>query len=382
MPGGRVSSSDEIRLLLCGDVMLGRGIDQILPHPGDPALPESLPRNRDARLNVALAELMHGALPKDRDPTYVWGDALEIFEAGSADARIINLETAITAGGVPWPDKPIHYRMHPQNVEVLKGAGIDVCALANNHTLDYSHEGLLDTLGALNVAGIRHAGAGRNRQEADAPAVLELPGKGRLLLISLATQSSGVPAAWAATPERPGLGLIELTDEWFDYVRARLRSLKQPGDLLVVSIHWGDNYIYRSDGRDRAFARRLIDAAGVDLVHGHSPHHVRGIEIHRERPILYGCGDLINDYEGTLKRPHRILLAPELGLIYLVRFAVGEGQLLGLEMYPTRMHRLQVRRAGSEDARRLAALMNREGAEFGTRVIEEAGVLKLQCGDT
>ena len=104
---------------------------------------------------------------------------------------------------------------------------------------------------------------------------------------------------------------------------------------------------------------------------------MRGIEVYRGRPIIYGCGDLINDYEGALKRPRRIPLAPQLGLIYLARFAAGEGRLLGLEMYPTRMRRLQVRRADRRDAARLAALMNGECEALGSRVIEQTGVLKL-----
>lgn len=369
--------SEEIRLLLCGDVMLGRGIDQILPHPGDPLLPASLRKGRDARLYVALAELMHGPLPQHRDAAYVWGDALDIFAACRADARIINLETAVTAAGVPWPGKPVHYRMHPRNVDVLTRGGIDLCALANNHTLDYGPEGLADTVEALRRAGIAAAGAGHDRQAAAAPAVFELPGKGRTVMVSLAMRSSGVPTDWGATAERPGINLVGVNDEWVEILRRQLAGLKRAGDLLVVSIHWGDNYFYCFEEQHRRFARRLIDEAGVDLIHGHSSHHVRGIEVYRGRPILYGCGDLINDYEGSLKRPRRLPLAPELGLVYLTRFAAGEGHLLGLEMFPTRVRRLQVRRADGPDTARLAALMNGECQALGSRVVEEKGTLKL-----
>ena len=97
--------------------------------------------------------------------------------------------------------------------------------------------------------------------------------------------------------------------------------------------------------------------------------------------ILYGCGDFVNDYEGTLKKLNRISLAPDLGLIYLARFAAADGRLRGLEMHPIRMRRLQVRRAGDRDAMRLAALMNREGAEFDTQVTLDRGTLKLTWQD-
>ncbi len=373
--------STEIRLLLCGDVMLGRGIDQLLPHPGDPTLYEHWRKVRHAGIFVDLAQLRNGAIPAERGSDYVWGDALADFAAFRPDLRLINLETAVTAGGAPWPKKLIHYRMHPRNVEVLTRAGIDFCALANNHTLDWGHEGLAETVDTLDRASIRHAGAGRDRQEAGAPAILEVPGKGRVIVVSVATPSSGVPLAWGAGPDKPGLNLIGVTDEWFDHLRRRIAEARRPGDIVVVSIHWGDNFGYVFGQGHRDFAYRLIDEAGVDLIHGHSSHHVRGIEVHNGRPILYGCGDLVNDYEGGFKKPQRLAFEPGLGLIYLARFSAADGRLTGLEMRPTRMQRLQVRRAGRDDARRLCAILNREGAQLGTRVVEADGILNLQWGD-
>ena len=374
--------SGEIRLLLCGDVMLGRGIDQVLPHPGDSALPESHPKGRDARTYVALAELRNGALPETRGPDYVWGDALAEFDACRADLRLINLETAVTAGGAPWPKKPVHYRMHPANLGVLSAAGIDCCALANNHTLDFGPAGLGDTVATLTQAGIRHAGAGRNRRAAAVPAVLGLPGEaagGRVLVVSLAMPSSGCPLAWGAQEDRPGINLVGLNDPWPDILRRDIEARRRPGDIVVASIHWGDNFGHAVTPEQRAFAHRLIDDAGVDLIHGHSSHHVRAIEVHSGRAILYGCGDLINDYEGILVRPQRLAFAPELGLIYLARLSREDGRLLGLEMRPTRMQRLQVRRAGRDAGQRLAAILIREGARYGTAVEPDGdGVLHLR----
>ncbi len=377
--GKKVAGSGGVRLLLCGDVMLGRGVDQVLPQPGDPRLPASMPRSRDARLNVTLAELMNGALPQMRGPDYVWGDGLAAFEACRADLRLINLETAITARGRPWPGKPIHYRMNPANTGVLQRAGIDFCALANNHTLDFGYEGLGDTVAALDRAGIRHAGAGANRQEAAAPAVLELPGGGRMVVISLALPSSGVRPDWAAQADKPGLNLVGVNDPWVSFLRDRVAEVRRPGDLVVASIHWGDNYERDIAPDRRVFARRLIDEAGVDLIHGHSAHHVQAMEVHAGKLILYGCGDLINDYEGRLLRPSRLLFNPDLGLIYLARLSPEDGRLLGLEMRPTRLRRLQLRHAGPLDRQRLTAMLNRFGQPFGTRVEEdEAGVLQLR----
>src|SRR5688500_8791419 len=99
------AESTEIRVALCGDVMLGRGIDQILPHPCDPMLYGTAQFTKDARDYVRLAEAKNGPVPESREIDYVWGDALAVFEQFKADARLINLETAITAGGKPWPGK-------------------------------------------------------------------------------------------------------------------------------------------------------------------------------------------------------------------------------------------------------------------------------------
>ena len=114
--------------------MTGRGIDQILPHPCDPVLYED--RLKSALGYVALAERAHGPIGRPVRFEYIWGGALEALSRRAPDARIINLETAITEDGPPEP-KGINYRMNPANVPVLTAAGIHCCVLANNHVMDW-----------------------------------------------------------------------------------------------------------------------------------------------------------------------------------------------------------------------------------------------------
>jgi poly-gamma-glutamate capsule biosynthesis protein CapA/YwtB (metallophosphatase superfamily) len=363
----------ELRIALAGDVMLGRGIDQILPVPGDPAIDERWRDADDARLYIDLAERRHGAIPTTRDERYVWGDVLAMLEDFAPDVRLINLETAVTQRGRPYADKLIHYRMNPDNVGVLGAAGIDVCALANNHVLDWDLPGLADTLAALDRAGIRRAGAGRNLAEAAHPALVPVEDqdgatKGRVVVISAAMTSSGTPRDWAAAPDRPGVFLVGPSDAAFDFLRRLTEGRKQPGDILIFSIHWGRNFGHGLADPIREFAHRLIDEIGVDLVHGHSSHHVRAIELYKNKPILYGCGDLINDYEGIDMGAERDAFRPDLGLLYGARFDAASGDFLGLAMQPTTMHRLRVRRGTEDDARILAAVLNREGAALDTQV--------------
>lgn len=353
-----------LTLFLCGDVMTGRGIDQVLPHAGNPTLYEAYVR--DARQYVALAEMAHGPIPHPVDWAYIWGDALAEWERVQPDVKLINLETSITQHDTPWPGKPVHYRMHPANIPCLTVAGIDCCTLANNHTLDWGRDGLLETLATLAQARLQVAGAGPNQATASAPAVLAAEGQSRVIVLAYGSVTSGIPPQWAATENRPG---VQMISEWESAavrgIGEQVRQIKQAGDIVVASIHWGGNWGFDVPPEQQAFAHRLIDEAGVDVVHGHSSHHVKGIEVYQDRPILYGCGDFLTDYEGITGYE---AFRGDLSLMYFLQLAPATGQLVSLQMAPMRMWRFQVRRASEQDARWLCDTLNREGAAFGTRV--------------
>ena len=188
-------------LFLCGDVMTGRGIDQLLQHPADPALYEGYAAS--ALDYVRLAEAANGPIPRRVNPAYIWGAALDEFPRVQPVARIINLETSITNSDEYEP-KGINYRISPDNAGCLRAAAIDCCVLANNHVLDWGRRGLLDTLETLAHLRIKAAGAGRNLREAGAPAVFNIAGNCRLLVFSFACTTSGTPHSWAATDAAPG----------------------------------------------------------------------------------------------------------------------------------------------------------------------------------
>ena len=186
------------RLFLCGDVMTGRGIDQVLRHPCDPALYEE---NAESAVDyVQLAEAANGAIPRSVDPAYIWGAALDGFTRMRPNGRIINLETSITRSE-DYAPKGINYRMSPANAACLTAAGIDCCALANNHVLDWGRRGLFETLETLAHLQIKTAGAGHNFREASAPAVLGIAEDRRLLVFSYGCVTSCIPGNWAATKQ-------------------------------------------------------------------------------------------------------------------------------------------------------------------------------------
>ena len=354
-----------VTLFMTGDVMTGRGIDQVLPYPADPVIYEGYMKS--AKGYVQIAEEANGPIPRPPAFSYIWGDALEELERRKPDLKLINLETSITASTDYWKDKGINYRMHPQNIPVLTRAGIDFCALANNHVLDWGYAGLLETLQTLKKANIISSGAGRNLSAAAAPAVTAIPGKGRVIMFSFGLESSGIPLSWAATADKPGVNLLkDLSDNTVRHISQTVRKIKQKNDIVVASIHWGGNWGYKVPGRQKKFAHRLIDAAGVDIIHGHSSHHVKGIEVYQQKLILYGCGDFINDYEGI--SGHEEFRA-NLSLMYFVTVDPSTGKLGQLKMIPTQMRRFRVNRASSEATLWLKDTLNREGVRFGTRVI-------------
>jgi poly-gamma-glutamate synthesis protein (capsule biosynthesis protein) len=363
------------KLFLCGDVMTGRGVDQILPHSCPPRLYERY--TRSALEYVALAERAHGPIPRPVDHAYVWGDALGILEEERPDARLINLETSVTTSEAAEL-KGINYRMHPGNVPLLSAAGIDCCTLANNHVLDWGEVGLLETLEALGRAGIRTAGAGRDQAAAEVPAIVEAGDRTRLLVFAFGARDSGVPNAWRARSDRAGVNVLaDFSRTTVAHVSDAVSAVARDGDIVVASIHWGPNWGYEIPNAHQRFAHDLIDSARVDVVWGHSSHHPMAIEIHAGRAIFYGCGDFLNDYEGI---PGYEEFRADLSLMYFLSF--DSGRLIELAMRPLQIRNFRLRRASPLDARWIRQLIDRECAQFGHRTRERGDGFELEWRTT
>lgn len=361
-------------LFLCGDVMTGRGVDQILPHPSGRQIFE--PYVEDARDYVELAESRNGPISRPVTASYIWGDALAELERVGPDARIINLETSMTVSDDYWKGKGINYRMHPKNVECLTAARIDVCGLANNHVLDYGYAGLAETLDTLTRAGLKTAGAGRSLAEAQAPAVVPCASGGRVLVFAFGTETSGIPPNWAARENRAGVDLLpELSEATAAGIVERLPRVRGQRDVVVASIHWGSNWGYEVPCDEVRFAHLLIDG-GVDIVHGHSSHHPRPIEVYRDRLILYGCGDLINDYEGIEGYEQ---YRDDLVLMYFVTLCPDSKELSALHMTPMQISKMRLNKTSQADLQWLRDSLDRVSASYGSHVdLTIDGILTLR----
>jgi poly-gamma-glutamate synthesis protein (capsule biosynthesis protein) len=363
-----------VTIFLCGDVMTGRGIDQILPHPSDPVLYE--PAVRDARTYVRLAEERTGRLKAPVAFDYIWGDALEVLRRVEPRVRLINLETSVTTSAEQWKGKEIHYRMHPANIGCLASAGVNCCVLSNNHVLDWGYAGLVETLTTLEGAGIAAAGAGRNAEQAAQPVALDAGAGGRVLIFAYGSSTAGVLPEWAATPTRPGVNVLPaLPEKAARVVAATIERHARHGDVIIVSVHWGGNWGYTVPREQVDFAHRLIDQAGVDIVHGHSSHHVKGLEVYKGRLILYGCGDFLNDYEGISGYEW---YRSELVLMFFATVEVATGALVGLRLAPMQIRHFRLNRAGRDEADWLRSLVKRESKGRGLDVvIQDDGMLTV-----
>ncbi len=347
---------------------MGRGIDQIMPHPSNPVIHEGYMRSAQGYIRIAEEKLGH-SLPRQVPAEYVWGDALRELQKRPNALRIVNLETSVTVSESHWPGKGIHYRMHPANVGVLSAAGVNCCVLANNHVLDWGYAGLQETLYVLKDAGIHTTGAGETIGSAAKPAILNSSSGHVVVVLSISMPSAGVPSQWAASSQRPGVNFCAAPNaEGVEMVKAQLAEyLGREGVIVVVSIHWGANWGYQVTAEERSFAHSLIDA-GVDIVHGHSSHHIKALEMYQGRLILYGCGDFLNDYEGIGHRSDEEQFRSDICLMYLPSLN-ADGRLERLELIPMENKEFSVRQPSPDAVDWVRQMLNREckllgGAQF------------------
>jgi poly-gamma-glutamate capsule biosynthesis protein CapA/YwtB (metallophosphatase superfamily) len=294
--------------------------------------------------DVMLGRLVNAAL-QEQASAYPWGDTLALFK--QANVRLCNLECVISDWGTLWSATPkmFHFRSDVKNVAVLTAAHLDAVSLANNHALDFDYEGLFHMIGNLDAAGIQYAGAGTTITDASEPAIWEVNGK-QLGLIAFTDNEPG----WEATEEQPGILYVPVTlkDQRAVKLLELVSKTKALVDVLIVSAHWGPNWGDDPPAKQFPFAHALVDA-GADVIFGHSGHVVRGIELYREKPILYCTGDFIDDYAvDEIERNDQ-------SFMFVVEM---DGPMISrLLLYPTVIEACQAKRAKDNERKAIVARM-------------------------
>lgn len=302
-----------------------------------------------------LGDVMLGRLVNDflatAGPAYPWGDTLPVLRR--ADVRIANLECVLADVGRSEPGKVFTFRSDLKNVRCLVCAQIDLVSLANNHVLDYGADALREMLPALDRHGILHAGAGTDLAAARRPAVRRVGATA----VGFVAFTDNQPD-WEAAPGSPGVYYVPVADrgERVGELLELVERTKSRVQLLIVSAHWGGNWGSDAPPEHRALARRLVDA-GADVVFGHSPHIFRGVEVYRNRPIIYGAGDFVDDYAVDPGERN------DFSFIFLLETDGGTPR--ELRLFPTVITDFQARLA-VRNARDIAGRMSRLCVELGT----------------
>ncbi len=237
----------------------------------------------------------------------------------SADLVVANLECCITRSVARWPDpgKRFYFRAPPEAADVLAAAGVDVVSLANNHSLDFGPEGLADTIIALQDRGIETVGAGANLLRARSPAVVTAGGR-TLAVLAVADH----PADFAATQDQPGVAYVDLSHGLPQWLSRQVVQLSAEVDVLLVSAHWGPNFVPVPQPHIERASTDLVEA-GASLVAGHSAHVIQPVE----GRVIYDLGDFIDDY------PPHPLYRHDLGAVWLARF--DPDGTVGVRLIPT-----------------------------------------------
>lgn len=359
---------------------------------------------------IFLGDLMPGRFIRRNDAVHC--DLLQYLQ--SADLRVCNLEGVVTSS---CPDmsaiyhSPVDYicqhGIDTEQAKLLSDIGIDCCSIANNHVLDFKFDGVKDSIQFLNENGIKWFGFGKN---------WEVAWKPRMCNLKLSSFSNGYAGdnvkvdsrkvkiaffgladhfvEWKATNQKAGINYFDVRyfscagegnpnhSTWtnFEIIEEQLNKVRKKTDLIVFSIHWGDNF---QDGvleSFRLFAHCLIDA-GVNIVHAHSSHHVQAVEAYNEGIIMYGCGEFLNDYDLLEKELNKhdetlgheyVTYSSHLSFVYKLHLSSSkEIRLSMLEMLPIVVKRGQVACCTHNERETLFAQMKEKCDVFGTKLIEE-----------
>ncbi|HEY0076569.1 MAG TPA: CapA family protein [Abditibacteriaceae bacterium] len=271
-----------------------------------------------------------------------------------ADITFGNLECPIAKRGQKVP-KPFAFKADPSFAPCLNSAGFDILSLSNNHTLDCGRIGLQETMSTLQSRNIRWCGAGENREGAEKAAILTVRG----LRIGFLAFCEFVPEGVFLNDDKPS---IALTDD--NRTRKALDIARKQCDVLVASFHWGIEYLNRPSERQKHLAR-LAAGAGADLVLGHHPHVLQGIEIlpapnKRRCVVAYSLGNFLFD------APQRRVKATTDSVI--LQATLHKTGVRQVQMVPIKIEKARPRPAQADEAKGALQKLKKLCAELGTKL--------------
>ncbi len=353
------------------------------PTPEATPAPIAAPAVRPVELRIAaVGDIMLGGTAAPELRKYGYDYPFDLTRDILKQAQIVfgNLEGPLTDGGAAGTAKQYVFRSPPDKVApALARAGFNMVSLANNHTLDYGPEGLADTRAALEKAGIRHAGAGRNVTEARQPVYMMANGA----TVAFLAYSLTFPEEFWATNDRPGSPFGHESQ-----VRADIAAAKQQADIVLVSFHWGQEGKIELRDYQKQLGRAAINA-GAAAVIGHHPHVLQGVERYKHGVILYSLGNFTFGTYGP--EAFRSVVAELTFREEWCRDAPTTEPRMHMKLAEVRLHPLNVRNAevvfqplplAGAAAAKVVAELQQISRPLGTQLENRDGVAVLTLGVT
>ena len=238
----------------------------------------------------------------------------------SADIAVVNLETAVTSGGTPVT-KEFTFRAPARAFAALRGAGVDVASMANNHGFDYGLAGLRDSLAAAKRYRFSVIGIGLDDRQAYRPFRRTVNGQRIAVIGATQVLDDELISAWTAGPRKPGLASAKDVSRLLQAVR----GARATSDTVVVFLHWGVELDQCPSADQRELAQKLV-SAGADVVVGGHAHRVQGAGRMRNALVDYGLGNFV--WYGTSE------LSTQTGVLLVT---VDGRRILGYRWVPARI---------------------------------------------
>jgi poly-gamma-glutamate synthesis protein (capsule biosynthesis protein) len=318
-------------------------------------------RNQEYTILGFTGDVMIGRMVneiiKKKSYSYPWGNSLPLL--AQADLRIINLETTLTTHAKKNP-KVFNFKALPDRVKTLQSAHIDIINLANNHSLDFQEEGLAETIATLDAAGIHHVGAGANIEKACKPFIIIKNG----IKIGIIGYTDNEPT-WKASDNKPGINYIRVGD--IDTIKNQIATLRPLVDIVIISSHWGPNMVQVPSSEFVEFAHAIIDS-GADIIHGHSSHIFQGIEIYKNKIIMYDTGDFINDYavDPQLRNDQSLFFA----------ITIAKNGPISIALTPVIIKNMQVSIANGTEKEEIMLRIQQLSQQFNTTISRD-GIINI-----
>ncbi len=227
-----------------------------------------------------------------------------------ADIAVANLETAVAGSGTRARQKRYTFRTDATYLDRARAAGLDIFSLANNHSLDYGRDALLETLANVRARGAIPVGAGATEAQAYAPVIVEVRG----VRIGFLSFSRVLPErTWAARKNRAGVASGYTTGR----VLGAIDRLRPRVDVLVVLMHWGVERSAQPRPEDVALARAMLQS-GATMVIGHHPHVLQGMEWNGRSLVAYSLGNFVFPSDSPSTRASGVLtvrVEPDSGVV-------------------------------------------------------------------